>query len=87
IGNTAHTVLSYPLLSELVPNENVGEFWGLNTFFASIGALVSSTLAGALADFFGTYRAVFVLTGICMIAAMAVLQSIEPKKAQATVKT
>ncbi len=80
IGNTAHTVLSYPLLSELVPSETVGEFWGINTFFASVGALISSTLAGALADFFGTYRAIFVLTGICMLAAMLVLQTIKPVK-------
>jgi MFS family permease len=76
IGNTAHTVLSYPLLSELVPNENVGEFWGLNSFFSSIGALVSSALAGWLADIFGTYRAVFVLTGVCMLAATLILQSV-----------
>ena len=80
IGNTAHTVLSYPLLSELVPGENVGEFWGLNTFFASIGALISSTFAGALADYFGTYRAVFVLTGLCMLAAMLVLQSVQTER-------
>ena len=82
IGNTAHTVLSYPLLSELVPSENTGEFWGINTFFASIGALISSTFAGALADIFGTYRAIFVLTGICMLAALLVLQSVRPERAQ-----
>jgi MFS family permease len=58
----------------------VGEFWGVNTFFASIGALISSTFAGALADYFGTYRAVFVLTGICMIAAMVVLQSVQTER-------
>lgn len=74
IGNTFHTVLSYPLLTELAPPERIGEFWGINTFFSSSGAIFSAALAGWLADFFGTYRAVFVLTGVCMVAALIVLQ-------------
>ncbi len=77
IGNTFHTVLSYPLLTELAPPERIGEFWGINTFFASFGALFSAGLAGWLADIFGTYRAVFVLTGACMLAALFVLQLVK----------
>ena len=74
IGNTFHTVLSYPLLTELAPPERIGEFWGINTFFSSFGAIFSAALAGWLANIFGTYRAVFVLTGVCMLAALIVLQ-------------
>ncbi len=74
IGNTFHTVLSYPLLTELAPRERIGEFWGINAFFASFGALFSAALAGWLTDIFGTYRAVFVLTGVCILAALVMLQ-------------
>ncbi len=81
IGNAAHTVLSYPLLTELVPVERIGEFWGINTFFASSAALISAALAGALADIFQTYRAVFVLTGLCLLAALVALQFVHPERA------
>ena len=80
IGNTFHTVLSYPLLTKLAPPERIGEFWGINTFFSSSGAIFSAALAGWLADIFGTYRAVFVLTGVCMIAALVVLQFVNSGK-------
>ena len=80
IGNTFHTVLSYPLLTELAPPERIGEFWGINTFFSSSGAIFSAALAGWLADIFGTYRAVFVLTGVCMLAALIVLQLVNSVK-------
>lgn len=82
IGNTAHTVLSYPLLTELAPPDRIGEFWGFNTFFASAAALVSAAFAGWLADLFGSYRAVFVLTGLCLLAAVAALQFIRPERAR-----
>jgi len=81
VGNAGHTVLSYPLLTELAPAARIGEFWGLNTSFASVAALVSAGLAGWLADLFGSYRAVFVLTGLCLLAALAVLQFVRPERA------
>jgi maltose/moltooligosaccharide transporter len=81
VGNTAHTVLSYPLLTELVPPGRIGEFWGFNTFFASAAALVSAAFAGWLADLFGSYRAVFVLTGLCLLAATAALTLVHPERA------
>jgi MFS family permease len=79
VDNTTHTVLSYPLLTELVPPERIGEFWGFNTFFASAAALVSAVLAGWFADLFGSYRPVFVLTGLCLLAATAVLTFVHPE--------
>jgi len=82
VGNAAHTVLSYPLLTELVPLARIGEFWGFNTLFASAAALVSAALAGWLADLFGTYRAVFVLTGLCLLAALVALQFVHPERAR-----
>jgi maltose/moltooligosaccharide transporter len=82
VGNTAHTVLSYPLLTELAPPDRIGEFWGFNTFFASAAALVSAAFAGWLADLFGSYRAVFVLTGACLLAAVVALQFVRPERAR-----
>ncbi len=86
ISNAAHTVLSYPLLTELVPLTRIGEFWGFNTLFASVAALFSAALAGWLADLFGTYRAVFVLTGACMLVALVILQFVYPRRAREQVE-
>jgi hypothetical protein len=37
---------------------------------------------GLLGGRFGTYPAVFVLTGVCMLAALVILQFIHPERAR-----
>lgn len=58
IGNAAQTASSFPLLTELVPGDQMGLYTGLNSSVTSIAAPASTTIAGLLIQQF-SYAAMF----------------------------
>lgn len=83
LGNAAQTVLFFPLLSTLIPPERVGEFQGLSATAETGGVAFSVLIAGALIDFnpYGLqFRAVFILTGIFLLAGFFALLFVKPPK-------
>lgn len=80
IGNSALTVLWWPMLTTLIPQERTGVFAGLSATVQSIAIPASVTLAGALVDAFGTYRAVFALLAVSAVLAFVVFRWVNPPR-------
>jgi MFS family permease len=74
IGNAASTVLTVPLLADLVPRQRMGVASGLLAASGSVAAPLASLVAGALADAFGP-RAIFALMAAMVTLALVLLPS------------
>jgi MFS family permease len=72
VGNAALSVLTWPLLTMLVPPERVGVFAGLKTSAESISAFFSAFVAAAMVGIWG-YRSIFMIMLVAIIAALATL--------------
>jgi MFS family permease len=72
IGNAGSTVLTIPLLADLVPRQRMGVASGLLAASGSIAAPLASVVAGALADAFGP-RAIFALMAAMVTLALVLL--------------
>ena len=88
VGNAALSVLTWPLLTMLVPPERVGVFAGLKTSAESISALFTAVLAAGMVGLWG-YRSIFVVLLVAIVASLAVLATIRveqptPQTAPAT---
>ena len=81
IGNGAQSASVYPLLTELVPAEEVGLYTGLQTTMLSIAQPVTSLLTGQLING-GSYRLIFAVCAICMFLAIVILLRIDVAKAK-----
>jgi MFS family permease len=88
VGNAALSVLTWPLLTMLVPPERVGVFAGLKTSAESISALFTAVLAAVMVGLWG-YRSIFVVLLVAIVASLAVFATIRveqpiPRSAPAT---
>jgi MFS family permease len=68
-------VLTWPLLTMLVPPERVGVFAGLKTSAESISALFTAVLAAGMVGLWG-YRSIFVVLLVAIVASLAVFATI-----------
>jgi len=72
LGNAAQSASAYPLLTRLVPGEEVGFYTGLQSTALSIAAPATSVITGLLVDQ-GSYRWIFVVCGISVAIAISFL--------------
>jgi MFS family permease len=80
LGNAAQSVSAYPLLTELVPLEEVGFYTGLQTTANSIATPLTAILTGWLINR-GGYRVIFAVCAVCIAAGMAVLSAVRLRDA------
>jgi MFS family permease len=76
IANAGITATDWPLLTELVPADEVGVFAGLKTAFESVAIPASVLLTSQLIELWG-YRAIFVVLTIGAVAALVLLRTVE----------
>ena len=82
IGNAAQAASIYPLLTDLVPGAEVGFYTGFQSTMLSIAQPVTVVITGILINQgHGAYRIVFLVCGVCILAATALLQTVHPAKA------
>src|SRR5919199_748907 len=75
VGNAALSVLTWPLLTMLVPPERVGVFAGLKTSAESISALFTAVVAATMVGIW-SYRSIFVVLLVAIVASLAVFATI-----------
>jgi len=75
LANGAITATNWPLLTDLVPPDEVGVFAGLKTAFESVALPVSVLLSSTLIDRW-SYRAIFVVLSIGAVAAIVLLRTV-----------
>ncbi len=63
IGNAAQTASAYPLLTEVVPREEVGFYTGLQSTALSIASPLTAVITGELVNK-GGYRLIFAVCGV-----------------------
>ncbi|MBX5490432.1 MAG: MFS transporter [Chloroflexi bacterium] len=80
IGNAASTVLTIPLLADLVPRERMGTASGVLAASGSVAAPLASVVAGALADAHGP-RAIFALMAAMIALALGLLPATRGRSA------
>jgi Na+/melibiose symporter-like transporter len=80
-GNAARSAAEYPLLTEVVPEEEVGVYTGFQTTMLSIAQPVTVAITGSLIEA-GSYRIVFLVCGIAIALSMVVLRSVNVQRAQ-----
>ena len=74
IGNAAQAASVYPLLTDLVPGDEVGFYTGFQSTMHSLAQPVTVVITGILINRGGSgYRIVFVVCAVCIAAAMALL--------------
>ena len=82
LGNAAMSAASYPLLTDLVPGEEVGFYTGLQSTAQSIAQPLTVTVTGILINQgHGAYRWIFVVCVISLVLAMALLAAVRPELA------
>jgi MFS family permease len=82
LGNAAQSVSAYPLLTELVPAEEVGFYTGLQSTANSIAAPVTAFLTGALINQGGhNYRMIFAVCVVFIAGSIAILSQIRLNEA------
>lgn len=84
VGNAAQSAARYPLLTELVPAEEVGFYTGLQATAQSAALPVIAVVTGELVNK-GGYRIIFAVCALCLILSMGVLMLIHIHKAKAEV--
>lgn len=72
LGNAAQSASSYPLLTGLVPSEEVGFYTGLQTTALSIAQPLTVFITGTLIAH-GSYRMIFAVCTVSIAAALIVL--------------
>ncbi|HZO87280.1 MAG TPA: MFS transporter [Chthonomonadaceae bacterium] len=72
LGNAAQSASAYPLLTELVPAEEIGFYTGLQTTALSVASPLTSVLTGELVNQ-GGYRLIFVVCAASILIALGVL--------------
>jgi maltose/moltooligosaccharide transporter len=86
IGNAAQSAAAYPLMTQLVPEEEVGWYTGLQTFMLSIAQPITVIKTGQMIND-GSYRAIFVVCSICMALSLALLVTVSQRKANSEITT
>jgi maltose/moltooligosaccharide transporter len=85
LGNAAQSAASYPLMTQLVPSEEVGFYTGLQTMALSIAQPLTVLVTGELINQ-GSYRVIFAVCAGCMLAALAVLTMVDRNAAVAEIE-
>src|SRR5207302_11431097 len=86
VGNAASTVLTVPLLADLVPRRHMGTATGVLAASGSVAAPMASLVAGGLSDLYGP-RDIFGLMAAMIVAALALLPAARPSAALDTAPT
>src|SRR5436190_16011261 len=86
VGNAASTVLTVPLLADLVPRRHMGTATGVLAASGSVAAPMASLVAGGLSDLYGP-RAIFGLMAAMIAVALALLPAARPNAALDTAPT
>lgn len=82
LGNAAQATASYPLLTDLVPGAQVGFYTGFQSTMLSIAQPLSVVITGMLINHAnGSYRLIFAVCAVAMLAAMAVLRKVDVEAA------
>ncbi len=76
LGN-AVTVLSVPIMADLVPRQHMGVGTGLLAGAGSIAAPAASLVAGGLSQVYGP-RAIFAVMAVMVVIAIAILPTVNP---------
>jgi maltose/moltooligosaccharide transporter len=85
LGTAAQNASAYPLLTRLVPCEEIGFFTGLQTTALSIVGPVSVLVTGALINHYGE-RMIFGVCFVCILGALAVINRLRPELAAAEIE-
>ena len=85
LGNAAQSASAYPLLTRLVPREEVGFYTGLQSTALSIAAPVTSVVTGLLVDR-GGYRWIFAVCAVSVAIALFVLSLVKVEQAAQEVR-
>jgi len=80
ISNAAPTALNISLLADLVPRERAGAFMGYANLVWSIAQPTGSVLAGMLVDATGSYRGIFIFSGVCMLLAALLISKVHSQR-------
>lgn len=78
--NALTTVLAFPLLTDLLPKERVGELVGVGSLIWSLAQPLGATAAGLTVDLTGSYRSVFILAGLMVLGSFLLLQTVRPER-------
>ena len=79
VANAAISATNWPLLTELIPADEVGVFAGIKTAFESVAIPASAIVAGSLIGHFG-YRAIFGVLTFGAVIALLVLSTVAVPK-------
>ena len=79
VANAAISAANWPLLTELIPADEVGVFAGIKTAFESVAIPASAIVAGGLIGHFG-YRAIFGVLTFGAVIALLVLSTVAAPK-------
>ncbi len=84
LGNAALSAANYPLMTEIIPSQEVGLYTGLLTTMESIAQPVTVVATGAMINA-GSYRVIFGVCAVSMLAALAVLATVDKRRAKVEV--
>jgi maltose/moltooligosaccharide transporter len=80
LGVAAQNASAFPLLTRLVPPQEIGLFTGLQTTAVSISGPLALWLTGILVNH-GGYRAIFGVCAVCIVVALLTLTRLIPANA------
>lgn len=85
VANGATTALAFPLLTELLPRQRMGELTGMGGMLWSMSQPLGSTFAGFVADLSGSLRTLFVLAAVYLVVSAVITATIRaPRQVQQT---
>jgi MFS family permease len=92
VGNAARSASAYPLLTELVPSEEIGFYTGLQTTTLSIATPLTAVLTGWLINAsrnltgvhlpFEGFRLIFLVCAVCIFISLAFLAALHQTAAR-----
>ena len=85
MGNAAQSASAYPLLTRLVPRDEVGFYTGLQSTALSIAQPATAVVTGLLVDR-GGYRWIFAVCGVSIGIALFVLSLVKVEQAAQEVR-
>lgn len=85
LGVAAQNASAFPLLTRLVPREEIGFFTGLQTTALSIAGPLALWLTGTLINH-GGYRVIFGVCAVCIVLALLTLLRLVPGAAPAEIE-
>jgi|SRR5579871_3719720 len=88
LGNAAQSASAYPLLTDIVPGEEVGFYTGLQTMALSIAQPATVFLTGRLIAGSGhhdNYRMIFLVCALSVVASLVVLSLLQVETAPAEI--